>query len=159
MTQVRSSGVDWKRFDPVIVFLFGIIAVLIAGVTVYFGIYLAYDSAATLLENAVAIGYGVADVVIILCSLLVLILAWEFKGGNLMRLYLYIFFAFAMTLIADVGFAMYNPEYLEGEWWVRNTLDTLWILQYLYLGLAFFAFALSLREAQQRLLQRTKTRV
>lgn len=158
ITQVRSTGVDWKRFDPVIVFLFGIIAVLIAGVTVYFGIYLAYDSASTLIENAVAISYGVADVVIILCALLVLILAWEFKGGNLMKLYLCIFFAFAMTLVADVGFAMYNTEYLEGEWWIKNTLDTLWILQYLYLGFAFFTFAFSLNEAQKRLLQGLKRR-
>jgi diguanylate cyclase len=152
-SQVRMSGVNWKKFDPVIVFLFCIIAILLAGLATYFGIYLAYDDSSTVLENAVAIGYGLADVVIILCSLLVLILAWEFKGGNLMRLYLYCFFAFAMTMVADVGFAMYNGEYVSGQWWIKNTLDTLWIMQYLYFGLAFCLFGLSLKTAQARLLQ------
>lgn len=152
--QVRASGVNWKKFDPVIVFLFGIIAALLVGLSAYFGIYLAYDPMSTLLGNAVAIGYGLADVAVILCSLLVLVLAWEFKGGNLMRLYLYLFFAFAMTLVADVGFAVYNSEYIAGEWWIRNTLDTLWIMQYLYLGLGFFTFGLSLKAAQERLLPR-----
>jgi diguanylate cyclase len=153
LQQVKISGVNWKKFDPVIVFLFGIIAVLLAGVATYFGIYLAYDSTSTLLENVVAIGYGLADVVIILCSLLVLILAWEFKGGNLMRLYLYLFFAFVMTMVADVGFAIYNDEYVSGDWWLRNTLDTLWIMQYLYFGFAFFTFGLSLKAVQARLLK------
>jgi hypothetical protein len=156
--QVRGSGVNWRKFDPVIVFLFGIIAVLLAGVATYFGIYLAYDQAASMFENVVAIGYGLADVVIILCALLVLILAWEFKGGNLMRLYLYIFFGFVMTLVADVGFAMYNPEYVAGSWWIKNTLDTLWIMQYLYFGSAFFTFGFSLKATQDRLLQVSKKR-
>ncbi|MEK7183441.1 MAG: hypothetical protein AAB776_02275 [Patescibacteria group bacterium] len=152
--QVQLSKVRLKRFDPVIVFLFGIIAILMAGLATYFGIFLAYDSASTLMENAVAIGYGLADMVIILCALLVLILAWEFRGGSLMRFYMFIFFGFSMTFIADVGFAVYNEEYLAGGWWIRNTLDSLWIMQYLYFGMAFFAFGLHLKVAQERLIER-----
>jgi len=156
LAQVKSSGVDWKKFDPVIVFLFGIIAALLSGLAIYFGVILAYDSTSTALENTVAIAYGLADCVIILCALLVLILAWEFKGGNLMRLYLYCFFAFVMVMVADMGFAIYNEEYLAGAWWVKNTLDTLWILQYLYFGLAFFTFGLSLKAAQARFFRASK---
>jgi hypothetical protein len=154
--QVRSSGVNWKKFDPVIVFLFGIIAALLAGVAVYFGVVLAYDSSATPLENTVAIAYGLADCILILCSLLVLILAWEYKGGNFMRLYLFCFFAFVMVMVADIGFAIYNDEYVAGAWWIKNTLDTLWIMQYLYFGLAFFTFGLSLKAVQERLIRMPK---
>ena len=153
MSQVRTSAIDWKKFDPVIVFLFCIIAVMLAGTSIYFGVVLAYDPTSTALENTIAIAYGLADCVIILCALLVLVLAWEFKGGNLMRLYLYCFFAFVMAMIADVGFAMYNQEYVMGSWWMKNTLDTLWIMQYLYFGVAFFSFGLSLKVVQERLQQ------
>jgi hypothetical protein len=58
-----------------------------------------------------------------------------------------------MTMVADVGFAIYNDEYVSGDWWLRNTLDTLWIMQYLYFGFAFFTFGLSLKAVQARLLK------
>lgn len=158
LSQVKRANVNWKKIDPVLVFLLSIIAVLLAVLAAYFGVYLAYDGASSLLENAVAIGYGLGDMLLVLCSLLVLILAWEYKGGNLMRLYLYCFFTFSMTFIADIGFAIYNPEYLAGDWWIKNTLDTLWIMQYLYFGLAFFSFGLSLKGMQQRFLTTSKSR-
>ncbi len=140
-----------RALDPVIGFLLGIITSLLVIVIVYFGIYLSYDSTAPFLENIIAIGYNVADTVTILLALLVLILAWEFKGGIYMEFYLYIFFALAMALVADLGFALYNEKYLSEAWWQKNTFDSLWILGYLYWAAAFGCLTISLRSVQERL--------
>jgi hypothetical protein len=149
--QIFVSKVNWARFNQITLFLFGVIAVMMLGAGTYFGIFLSFNTTASLLESVVALAYGLADVIIILCSLIVLILAWEFKGGSLMKFYLYCFVAFSFTLMADIGFAAFNSDYLAGVAWIKNILDTLWILQYLYFGVAFGVFGLSLKSVQERL--------
>jgi hypothetical protein len=68
-----------------------------------------------------------------------------------MEFYLYLFFALVLTLIADLGFALYTDQYVAGAWWLKNTLDLLWILGYLYWALGFGSLAISFSDAQQRL--------
>ncbi len=151
--QMFVSRVNWARFNQPTLFLFGVIAAMLLGAGVYFGVYLSFNSTSSLLESMVALAYGLADVILILCSLIVLILAWEFKGGNLMKFYLYSFVAFSLTLMADIGFAAFNSDYILGADWIKNILDTLWILQYLYFGVAFGVFGLSIRSVQERLVK------
>ncbi len=151
MSDYSSSRVYTHKFDPVIGFLLGLVASLAALIIIYFGIILPFDPAIPFLENVIAIGYSVGDMAVILSGLMVLILAWKFKGGNYMQFYLYIFLALILTLVADLGFAMYTDEYVEGVWWYKNSLDTLWIMSFLYWAVAFGTFAISLQGVQSRL--------
>lgn len=150
MSEYSSSRAYTRKLDPVIGFLLGLVASLAALIIIYFGIILPFDPETPFLENLIAIGYSVGDMVVLLSGLMILILAWKFKGGNYMQFYLYAFFALILTLVADLGFAMYTDEYIHGSWWHKNSLDTLWIMGYLYWAVAFSSFAVSLQRVQDR---------
>ena len=140
-----------RKLDPVIGFLLGIIACLAILLIVYFGIILPYDPMSPMIENVIAIDYSVGDMIIVFSALMVLILAWEFKGGMYMKFFLFLFLALVCVLLADLGFAMYTDEYVAGSWWYKNSFDTLWISSYLFWALAFGNLAISLSNTQEQL--------
>ena len=148
---LRAGEFSFRKMDASATFLMGIIITLGAFILGYFGVYLSFDASAPILNNIISISYSVGDFILLIAILLTLVLAFAYRGGSLMRLWLAIFLAFAMILVADVGFSMYNGAYTSGVWWIKNTLDTLWIGGYLYFALGFDAYAESVGEAKRKL--------
>jgi hypothetical protein len=137
--EIRNAHVAWKRFHPSHMFLFSIFAVLLAVVVFYFGVYKAYDSHEMILTNLIAMGYGVGDLILILVTVFVLVLAWEYRGGKIAQVWLTIFIGMVFMLIADILFAINTDAYKTQVALVKNGLDTLWIISYALFQMGIFA--------------------
>lgn len=145
--EIRLAQVTWKNIAKPTLFLFSLVALLLAAIIGYFGIYQAYSPDETFLSNIVAISYGVGDLFLILATILLLVLMWEFRGGKLARVWLLLFIGFLFTLIADILFALYNVEYTMQDWFYKSLLDSFWMAGYLVFALALFEFSFSIQDA------------
>jgi len=150
INEIRMARVNWKNLAKPTIFLFILVALLLAAIVGYFGIYQAYDANEQLLTNIIAMGYGVGDLLLILVNILLLVLVWEFRGGKLSRVWLILFCGFLFTLIADILFAIYHDQYTMQEWFYKSLLDSFWILGYLFFATAFFEFAFAIQDTYQK---------
>jgi hypothetical protein len=146
LNELKTSGINWARLDKPILFLFGLVALLLAVMIAYFGIYQAYDPAQSLLFNSVAMSYGIGDLLLILANLFLLVLVWEFRGGKFSRVWVIMFFSFICMLIADILFAIYAQQYTMQDSFIKSLLDSLWMLSYLLFGYGLFEFRFSIQE-------------
>lgn len=136
--ELKKSGVSLSKISKPMLFCLGLIALLLTVIVLYFGVYSAYKPESPLLNNAFVISYGVGDLIILLATLAILLLVWEYKGGKLSLPWIYIFFGFASTLLADILFAIYTSQYDEGSYLIVNILDNFWILGYYLIGFGLF---------------------
>lgn len=152
VNEIRIARVNWSNVSKPTLFLFSLVALLLAAMIGYFGIYQAIKPDETLLANVVAISYGIGDLFLILANILLLVLVWEFRGGKLSRVWLLLFVSFLLTLIADILFAMYTSEYTMQVWFYKSLLDSFWIAGYLVFAFALFEFSFSIQDAYQKAL-------
>ncbi len=117
----------------------------------YFGIYLAFDSEASFLNNAVVIGYGLGDLILIFLAFPMLRMAWEFRGGQIFSSWLAFAVGLLLTLFADIGFAIFNEAYEQGSLAALICLDALWMASFGFFGYAFFGLAGVVERAQKRI--------
>lgn len=150
VNEMRISGVNWKNIAKPSLFLFILVALLLSAIIGYFGIYQAYESGEAILSNMVAISYGIGDLLLILANILLLILAWEFRGGKLSRVWLILFCGFIFTLIADILFAIYRNEYEQQLWFYKSLLDSFWMIGYLFFATALFEFSFSIQSIYEK---------
>lgn len=148
---LKHSHVNWKSFSRLILFLLGLNGLWITVLVGYFDVYLAFDPAVSMLENVVAIGYGVADLVLLLICLFLLVLAWEYRAGRIVKTWRYLFIGFLVTLAADVLFAIFHDAYGQGVIIYLNIIDSLWIMGYLCVALGFYEFISLAHDARARI--------
>lgn len=132
-------------------FLLGVIALLLMGVGTYFGVYKAYNPAVNVLENVVAISYGLADVALVMFSLSIAVVAVEMRGGKLARPWWWLLVGFICIFVADIAFAMFNTQYELQQGHYKSVLDSLWILGYLAIAYGFHHYAWLIQSVQQYL--------
>jgi hypothetical protein len=83
----------------VIVLLASIILTIIVG---YFCVYLVYDPSADIATNMVSVGFGVGDLTLLVGSMLMILVAREYKGGKLASFWKLMAVGFYIFLIADI---------------------------------------------------------
>ena len=149
--EIGTNHINWKSFSQSLFFMMGMTLVLMVGVVFYFGVYLAYSPDEPLLTNSIAIAYGIGDLVLILSTMSLLILAWEFKGGALSKIWMSLFLSFLLILVADILFAIFTTYYNEAYSFYRSLTDSIWILAYLLFAHALFNLGISIQAAQDRL--------
>lgn len=110
-----------------------LVALILAGIVSYFGIYLAYDANVSSLENAVAMSYGIVDLILIVSSLFALAIARAYRGGKFVSFWTATISGFLFFLVADILFAIYNAPYAENLS-PYIYIDLLWIAGYLLLA-------------------------
>lgn len=157
MIEVKMHKPKLNEFNKSAVLVLGAIFVALVAVVTYFGIYKAYDSSATILANWIAMSYGIADIIILVPTMYVLKLAFDFKGGKLFNSWIIIFFAMLFMLAGDILFASYTDQYSSATW-PYNLIDLLWTASYLLFGFSFFYTASVLRELRSKLLQSKPTK-
>lgn len=150
VNEIQLARIDWKHLSKPTLFLFSLVAFLFAGFVGYFGIYQAYAVDEPFLSNVVAISYGIGDLFLILATILLLVLVWEFRGGKLSRVWLLLFISFLFTLVADILFALYNREYTMQVWFYKSLLDSFWMAGYLFFAFALFEFSFLIQDAYQK---------
>lgn len=145
------TRINWKTLSKSLIFMIIMSSLLLIGIVLYFGVYLAYQPDEVLLTNSIAISYGIADLVLIVASMLLLILAWEFKGGELSRIWMTLFVSFFLTLSSDILFAVFTKVYNEQGSFYRSLTDSIWILAYMLFAYALFNFGFSIGSAEKTL--------
>jgi hypothetical protein len=146
----------WKKIRPDILFLFSVAAVVMAALVFYFGIYLAFDPQQTLLVNSIAMAYGVGDLLLIIATMFLLVLAWEFRGGRLSRVWFSLFFSFIAILVADILFAKFNDAYKNEEWFYKSLIDSFFMAGYFLFAISLTDFGIAVSEIRMKLLRRAK---
>jgi len=144
--EVRSNSIKWTNGKALLAI---VISLLFGLIVFYFGIVLAYDPDQTLLNNLIAISYGIGDLVLIIFSVAILMITLGYQKGRLFLPWLYILVGFTLILTADILFAIFREEY-ENFSVVRN-LDLGWISGFLFLSLGFFSIGNAIKEARKKL--------
>lgn len=123
-------------------------SVLVAA-TLYFGLVVAYDSTSSTLSNAVAIGYTIGDVILVLVATPVLIFVYRHRQGRVVGPWIWYITALLLTLGADTLYANYSDLYdvLDP---VAMQIDLLWIVGYLSFAFGFAQQASVIRELRAR---------
>ncbi len=151
----REMKLGKVRWSKAYITIFGIAFLLLAILVGYFGVYMAYDTEASFIENLVAIFYGVGDFFLIVILIHALFVTLEYKGGKIFCSWLFTFVGLAFILTADILFAIYTVPYesMEKPYYY---IDLLWIGGYLFWGYGLFCVYSALQWARSRFLKRIK---
>lgn len=144
-SQVRIQNPGTQQF---LLITIGVLLMILAG---YFGVYHAYKPGADLLENFLAITYGVADVVLIMFGLVIAVVASELRGGKMAKPWWWLLAGFTFIFLADIGFAMFTQQYETQLAYYKPALDSLWIAGYLAIAYGLQHHAWLIHSVQQYL--------
>ncbi len=135
---------DFDRFFYVMAGIFGAVLAFIVG---YFGIFQAYSAGEPLLNNLIAMAYGVGDLILIVPTIFILKAALGFRGGKLFYSWMLIFFSLLAIMAGDILFAIYNQQYkaLDPAY---SLIDLTWTAGYLLFAYSFFFTARTVKDLQ-----------
>ena len=156
VNEIRIVKINWALLEKPVLFLYGLVALLFVLLISYFGIYHAYEPTKTFFVNAIGMGYGIGDLLLILTNIFVLILVWEFRGGRFARVWVCLFLSFIFLLVADILFAMYADQYNAQVWFYKSLLDSFWMGAYVVFGYALFEFGFSIEDIYKKLRDQQK---
>lgn len=145
--EIKANNSSLKSLNQYIQFLIALIMAMLALAVLYFGVYLAYAPGQPLLNNLVAMGYGLGDLVLIAPTLYVLKIAVDYRGGKLFLPWALILIALLLNLLGDVYFAIYRDAYTLLEW-PHTMVDIVWGLSYILFAYSFYSTASHVREAR-----------
>lgn len=152
INEIIRANIRWNKVHKVLIYFITTVSIIFTFIVFYFGIYLAYDPKIQLINNIIAISYGIGDLLLIITNLIVLVLAWEFRSGRLSIIWITFFVSFIFQLIADILFAIYQGAYQAQIPLYRNSLDELWMLSYLIFTIGIFDFGFSVLEARKKII-------
>lgn len=145
--EVQLAKVNLRKLNRNASFFVLAAALVLICIIAYFGIYKAIDPEADSFTNFVAMGYGVADLVIISLNLLLLLLVREYRGGRFSRIWLTMLIGFVFLLATDIMWSFNIDAYHNEEWLIKSLLDTTWMLSYLFFAWSLFDFGFSIKDA------------
>lgn len=112
------------------------IMAILSVVTFYHEIYCAYDPEAAFAENVIQITYGVANLVVIICLILLVNLSILFSGGAFSRSWIIFTIGMFLYWVADLlAYAIYWEQYEALNWFFRQ-IDYFWIISFLMMSYA-----------------------
>jgi hypothetical protein len=94
---------------------------------------------------------------VILANIVLLILAWEFRGGKFARVFLALCLSFVSIFVADIIFAIDEGQYQL--WFYKSLLDSLWMGGYIFFTYALCEFGFSVQDAYRKLLNQPQKKV
>jgi len=147
--ELKNNKLKWTYYKVIASIL---LSLFFSILVFYFGIMKAYDSAESLLNNVIAISYGVGDLVLIILAVNILMVAIGYQKGKLFFPWLFILLGFFLVLAADILFAIYREEYKNFLGLYRN-LDLGWISGFLFIAFGFFSIGDAVKSARSKLLQ------
>ncbi|MBM3256602.1 MAG: hypothetical protein FJZ04_04015 [Candidatus Moranbacteria bacterium] len=146
--ELKTNKVSWDLKKALVGALF---AVVFSVLVFYFGIYLAFDPEETLINNLVAIAYGLGDLILIIFTLNILTIVLGYKKGKLCLPWICILAGFFALLAADILFAVYRKEYEEFLVPYR-LLDLGWTAGFLLIAYGFYNIGFEVKKAAAKLL-------
>jgi len=130
--ELKDGGLNFK-WDGITIGITLLMLVLVA-VTGYYGVYWAYDEEATGTENAVAMSYGIGDIILLVMVGLLII---KYGAAFFAKSWMLLGSGIILTWGGDILYAMFYEAYEEGLW-LATQMDYLWIVGYLLMGFFFY---------------------
>ena len=154
LNEIRLTFVQYRDW---IVYVFGALALVIA----YFSIFGSYSVDSGPLLNAVNIGYGIGDLILVIGVCLLLLMA-KFGHGQLKKPWRWIVAGFTAMMLADLAYSLAGDAYYDPAMLAQLKLpiDIGWILSYVFVSQGMIGFIGIAREAQDimsKLTSRSKT--
>ena len=140
------------KFNLTKILLGTVIAIVLGIIVVYFGVIKAYAPEESLVNNAIAMAYGIGDLILIIFGMAVLGVAIGYHKGKLFFPWISIVCGFCLILLADILFAVYREEYESFLGLFRN-IDLGWISGFLFIAFGFYSIGKTLKEAKNKLLK------
>lgn len=104
----------------------------------YYGIYSVYDGDVTMLQNIIAMAYGVGDLLLIVAASLVLLPLLQHSDGKFARFWNTMTAGFIFFLLADILFGIFTEQYI-GDIKIYRYIDFLWIAGYFCFAYGLFS--------------------
>lgn len=146
--EVKLADIKFSSINRAILITFGVLTtLLVIGVT-YSELILAYVPGGSLYDN-LALVYGFASLILVIPAMLILPLAWEFKGGKIFIPWLLIFIGLFLDLLGDTLYGVFLEPYLEGLN-PYELVDLLWIGEYVLVAFGLAGIAFVIRDIQKR---------
>jgi hypothetical protein len=124
-----------------------IFSVIVSIVVFNMTVVSAYINGASLIENSIAIGYGIVDLILIITIAHLLILTMDFKGGKIFIMWSYFLAGAIFMLLGDIFFSLYPEQYEQGIAQYKQ-IDLLWIVSYSLFTVSLFEVHFLLTDAK-----------
>ncbi len=131
-----------------IVLLASIILTIIVG---YFCVYLVYDPSADIATNMVSVGFGVGDLTLLVGSMLMILVAREYKGGKLASFWVTMTAGFFIFLIADITYYDIFGEQILADIKPYTYNDLLWVAAYAVIAYAMLENYIHINEIRNKI--------
>lgn len=151
--EVRTHGFSWRKLNKMTVLTGAMLALALGFIVSYFGIFLAYKAGEPLLNNVVAMGYGVADLVLLVPIFFMLKIATDFRGGKLFYSWMMLFVALLFIMLGDVLFAIFTDQYADLNPQAA-LIDLTWTTGYLLFAYGLFYKSATIVELRSTLLKK-----
>ncbi len=150
LKEITWHKVSWHQFNKLALTLLLLFLLTLAFIVAYFGVYVAYNPGDPLINNIIATGYGIADLLLIIPSLFTLNMALDYRGGKLFNSWALIVLALLFMLAGDILFAIFKDKYTD-LLWPYTLIDLTWVTSYLLFAYSFFYTATAIQEVNARL--------
>ncbi len=112
------------------------VSIILTIVVGYFCVYQVYDPSADFATNMVSVGFGVGDLTLLIASMLMILVAREYKGGKLASFWKTMTAGFFIFLIADIMYYDVFGQQILADIKPYTYNDLLWVAAYSVLALA-----------------------
>jgi hypothetical protein len=126
------------------------VGIALAVIVTYFEILLPFDPSAGFLVNAVQTCYGIADLVLIFCSVIVLLVTIDYQGGKIFYSWLSIFVGVVIQLLADILFGVYAKQYTD-KTGINIFIDLIWRFGYVFSAYGFLSAGMLVEQIQTKI--------
>jgi hypothetical protein len=155
LKEVSFHTVSWRSINKLVLVLILLLLMSLAFIVLYFGVFLAYNPGDSVIKNSIAIGYGIADLLLIIPSLFVLNMALDYRGGKLFNSWGLILLGVMWMMAGDILFAIFNNMYAVLTW-PYTLIDLVWIASFLAFAYSFFYTAATIKELDSKLINKAK---
>ncbi|HEY5442861.1 MAG TPA: hypothetical protein VIJ68_04945 [Candidatus Saccharimonadales bacterium] len=150
LKEISLHTFNWRRFNKFVLVIMVLLLLSLIFIVMYFGVFLAYNPGDPLINNVIAIAYGIGDLLLIVPSLLTLNATLDYRGGAMFNTWGLILLALLLMMSGDIMFAIYNNKYAALDW-PYTLIDLVWIASYLCFAYSFFYTDATIDELQLKL--------
>lgn len=155
LIEIRLAQLRLSSLNKNVLAFCGVFALLFISLFTSFVFTYSYSPDATLWENVVLVGYNIGDMFLVVAGVILVLLAWEYRGGKISYSWLYLLAGFIFTMVADVFYAIYFDQYESSVQPLTNLVNYAYHLGYICIAFFFVTLRTFILAAQQKTL-RTK---
>lgn len=154
MREVAVHKINWRTFNRLIMTLMILLILAVSVIVCYFGVFLAYDVHESFASNAIAISYGLADLVLLVPTLFLLKIALDYRGGKLFNTWSMVLFGVIAMMLGDILFAIFNEQYTALKY-PYTMIDLAWVVSYLLFAYSFHYTSETITASHRKLVKKS----